>query len=165
MCTDTRLQTDAPGVEQQPNGGGSARRRSTKGAHHAARTPSCERRSTVGNGLPSGGLAARQGLGRHGGKQGKRNNAAEVPNAGEVSRVRARGRVCVSEWARSFGQDGVRMNKGVHQLGMVLARPGRKVALGGGDRVRRDQVGRRRRVLGCLCRCARPLARVCAGTG
>jgi hypothetical protein len=26
MCTGTRLQTDAPGVEQRPNGGGSARR-------------------------------------------------------------------------------------------------------------------------------------------
>jgi hypothetical protein len=47
-------------------------------AHHAAGTPYCEWRSTVGNGLPSG----------------------------------------------------------------------RKVALGGGDRVRRDEVGRRRRVLG-----------------
>jgi hypothetical protein len=63
-------------------------------AHHAAGTPSCERRSTVGNGLPSGGLAARQGLGRHGGKQGKRDSAAKVPNAGKVSCVRARGRVC-----------------------------------------------------------------------
>jgi hypothetical protein len=72
-------------------------------AHHAAGTPSCERRSTVGNGLPSGGLAARQDLGRHGGKQGKRDSAAEVPNAGEVSRVRAHGRVCVSAWARSSG--------------------------------------------------------------
>jgi hypothetical protein len=41
----------------RPNGGGSARRGSTKVAHHAAGTPSCERRSTVGNGLPSGGLA------------------------------------------------------------------------------------------------------------
>jgi hypothetical protein len=133
-------------------------------AHHAAGTPSCKRRSMVGNGLPSGGLATRQGLGRHGGKQGKRNNAAEVPNAGEVSRMRARGRVIVSAWPRSFGQDGVRMNKGVHQLGMVLMRPGRKVTLSGGDRVRRDEVGRRWRVLGCLRRCARPLARVCAGT-
>jgi hypothetical protein len=40
------------------------------------------------------------------------------------------------------------MIKGGHWLGMVLARPGRKVALGGGDRVQRDEVGRRRRVLG-----------------
>jgi hypothetical protein len=45
-------------------------------------------------------LAARQGLGQHGGKQGKRNNTAEVPNAGEVSRVRARGRVCVHRFVR-----------------------------------------------------------------
>jgi hypothetical protein len=64
-------------------------------AHHVAGTPSCERRSTVRNGLPSGGLAARQGLGRYGGKSGKHNSAAEVSNAGEVSRARARGRVCV----------------------------------------------------------------------
>jgi hypothetical protein len=35
----------------------------------------------------------------------------------------------------------VRRNKGVHQLGMALACPGRKVALGGGDRVRCDVVG------------------------
>jgi hypothetical protein len=160
-----RLQTNAPGVEQRPNGGGSARRRSTKVVHHAAGMPSCERRSTVGNGLPNSGLAARQGLGRHGGKQGKRNNAVEVPNAGEVSHVRARGRVCMSTWARSFGQDGMRMNKGMHQLCMVLARPGRKVALGGGDWVRRDELGRLRRVQGCLRRCAHPLARVRAGTG
>jgi hypothetical protein len=117
-------------------------------AHHAAGTPSCERRSTIGNGLPSGGLAARQDLGRRGGKQGKRDSAVEVPNTGEVSRVRARGRVCVRAWARSFGQDGVRMIKGGHQLGMVLAHPGRKVALGGGDRVQCDEVWRRRRVLG-----------------
>jgi hypothetical protein len=82
-----------------------------------------------------------------------------------ITRASAWTCVCVSAWARSFGQDGVRMNKGVHQLGMVLARPGRKVALGGGDRVRRDEVGRRRRVLGCLRRCARPLARVRADTG
>jgi hypothetical protein len=47
---------DVAGVEQQPNGGGSAQRGSTKVAHHVAGTPSCERRSTVGNGLPSGGL-------------------------------------------------------------------------------------------------------------
>jgi hypothetical protein len=40
------------------------------------------------------------------------------------------------------------MIEGGHQLGMVLACSGRKVALGGGDRVRRDEVGRRRRVLG-----------------
>jgi hypothetical protein len=50
--------------------------------------------------LPSGGLAARQGLDRHSGKQGKHNNTAEVPNAGEVSRVRVRGRVCVHGFVR-----------------------------------------------------------------
>jgi hypothetical protein len=48
----------------------------------------------------------------------------------------------MSAWERSFGKDGMHMKKGVHQLGMVLARPGRKVALAGGDRVRRDEVGR-----------------------
>jgi hypothetical protein len=40
-------------------------------------------------------LAARQGLGRHGGKQGRRNGAAKVSNTGDASHVRARGRVCV----------------------------------------------------------------------
>jgi hypothetical protein len=77
-------------------------------AHHAAGTPFCGQRSTVGNGLPSGGLvahacarlAARQGLVRHDGKQGERNNAAEVPNAGEVSRVRARRHVCMHGYVR-----------------------------------------------------------------
>jgi hypothetical protein len=47
-----------------------------------------------------------------------------------------------------------------HQLDMVLARPGRKVALGGGDRVRRDEVGRRRRVLG-VCACVLAHSHVC----
>jgi hypothetical protein len=102
MHADARLQTDAPGVEQRPKGGSSARQGSTKVAHHAAGTLSSKQRSAVGNDLPSGGLvahacarlAARQGLGQHREKQGRRNGAAKMPNAGVASRVRARGRVC-----------------------------------------------------------------------
>jgi hypothetical protein len=57
--------------------------------------------------LPIGGLvthacvrlAARQGLGRHGGKQGRRNGAAEVSNTGEAP-TRARGCVCMHGFVR-----------------------------------------------------------------
>jgi hypothetical protein len=54
----------------------------------------------------------------------------------------------------------VLMNKGVHQLGLTLARLSRKVALGGEDRVRHARGGAtRRRVLGCPRRRSRSLAR------